>query len=1355
MAKKGNHNYQKKENVILEFNACWEHYKKYEELKEGNPVQAKSELNDAGSKLQISYENGLKNYLNRRYKEKYDSGILSWKEYNGLKNALETGKWYNISDHSYYTVDQKYLSDQMDIHADPPKNSTGINFNVIRNNLQTSNNRKHFLDDVEINKFEAAYIEIRKFILVYIDENAAIELIQSAQYEELLEECDFGNEYSNYNYCLICDKTNLTADQQCKLVYINWSLVIDFDIETNQTGLMKSYITEYGMEPNSFDILNPKNTIFNSMTTLPYWFHVNGLKDYSDSIPEDDRKWKQKYGSKLYDCFSNYKKIFSKPLKVIILNGNAKRISTIIEALDAVYDNQYRIYLLSKEVQFESIKSEPDYKDILKYLPLTDYEFAQGIANFASLFNRKKKNEKYYVYGKSGKVGIQLESYSCFDIPYLGVAEDCNDIEKDNVAFYQGRQPLSWYGAKYGFAVNRFEQYKDIKNKIINYSKETTSKIIRLYHGPGAGGTTLARMILYDLSKEMPVLLLSSYNDKITTVQLENFYQQVETSVLIVAESSIISEEDLKKLNGDLMAKAIPHVFLYVCRTRKDATNSLKLLQLIEDEFDDMKKKLEPFLDKRKEENIEKLRKNQKDRYPFFMSMYTFEEDFVGIKDYIKHFLDNISDVDYNRLAYISLVDKYANRSLDIGFFNGAFNEDYEIFQDNINANLIIKEKKGHNCFIKIRHPRFAEEIINMRIAPVTYETDMDKAENLSCLIKDFIKYSKQNIMYDLNSTMDVLKNLLILRDTEDSIIDKKFAPVIEELKKMIPITFGDNEKFNCIGLIFKELVNVYPYEPHFRAHLSRYYSILEKNYKRGIEEARVSVDLAERQGARDALLYHIYGMSIKRYVEQKLYQDARDCMLYDEKRSFDEVNSEIQENIELAGEQFRKVRESTNNKIAGYISDIEMCIKLVDFGKDVFECSTEDFVKNHKDSWYMHYYDKALTLMEGFRSIQVEEETEFYKVKLSAECLLSLNEMIDSIEKTIEMWEDYLQEATESQKPVVRRFIARAKTKLIKSDDEKINVQHVREILTLMENNIKQEPNNGANIRLWFNALRYSDDLAPEILLDEASEKLLRWKQIGDNYESHYYYFILTCIKAIEGNSIAEGAIPDLLEELKAKTAHMPNNHVVYEWLGKGSGIKRLINAYEIVGGKYRRRNIDIIEENGDYRNGRISSYKNDRHAEIRAEALNKVGVFFSPNGQEFKVTAADVNKSVQFILGFTYSGLRALNKSVHFIDYSAVRDDNPDNIQNGRLVKCRVIKSNSAGYYLKVQLMDFINCFGSIHKSELPQGKTISDYTLNEELWARVTGSNYVKQEDRLYYQLKIEEESEYQKKLKEIIL
>lgn len=1343
MARK-KYNYKDKKVIVSLFNESQSHHNRYVELKEGNPEEAQRELNIAGNKLQQAFELGLKCYLNRRYKELFDEHILAWRDQDNFVKVIENGHQSNGQ-----MVDMRYLFAQMDLYANPKLCDSGIDFSLIRRNVHSiSNDNKHKGNDVEIQKYEESYSEIRKFIICYIDSNPPIQMIQSPEFMNLQQACDYWSKDSRYNYCLICDKVDLDEKDLSKILYINWSLIIDFDSCSGRNGLIHAYQNEYSIQPNYFDIKNPKQTFFNVASNVPYWFLANGVEDIPETVTSSDRKWNQKYGAQLLESFSRYKEAFSKPIKVIILNGNATYIQSILSALDAVYEDLLKVFLLSSEVQYDAIREQ--YKDDLEYYPLTVSEFAQGINNFSALFERTISREEYYICGKDGQVGIKLEDYSCFEIPYLGIADNTfNEIEKDREAFYQGRCVLSWYGAKNGFAINRIRQYRKIKKSILDACNETTSKIIELKHDPGAGGTTLARLISYELSKEMPVVLLSVYNEKISCKQIINLYRVVRMSIVIVVEGSLINVENLQKFNGELMSNAIPHVILYVNRLSKavkSTDDDLKMLT--DDEFNEMFIKLQPYIDENKQNDVNSLSVIPIERYPFFMSMKAFDEKFKGVKDYIRHYMVSVSLNDSKNLSYIALVDRFANRSLDINFLINCNPDDsLGIFENEINKNLISVNEIGQNRYVKTRHPRFAEEIIGEKIGIGNGLEGQKIAENLSTLVREFISYSKQNIMYDLDSTMDILKNLLILRDT-DSLVKNKFSQVIEYMKDQIPANAEDTEKYNCIGLVFKELVRVYPDEAHFRAHLSRYYTYIEKNYEKGIQEANDAVELAEQQDIYDSLLYHISGMSIRRYVEEKLYRAALDCQTFGEEQACKDKVTDIRNELEKASNLFEKVRV-TNNKVAGYISDIEMCISVVDFGKELYSCSTEEFVKKYKDSWFMSYYDRALTLMEGFRNIQVEEDTEFYKVRLTTRCNESLQDMLYNIETTVSMWEEYLAKANDMQKPVIRRFIARAKEKQLYNGKE-ISSQNVEMVLRLMEENIKQEPSNGANIRIWFNALRYSEENNSDILLDEAIQKLGTWKQLGDNFEAYYYYFILICIKAIEGSSRAEAVIPELQEQLKSKTAHMPNNRVIYEWLGVGRGIGRLLNAYTVKNGKSHRRSLEEIEEKACCIEGRISKYRSDRSAQIRAYNME---VFFSPSGQIIQSTAEDINKKVSFVLGFSYDGLRALNRSVKLCDGSDEKQENDTLV--GKVVRCSVIGKDTSNNYVKVKFVDFQNTFGSVHVSQLPDEKTIFDYSVGDVIYGKIESERFVERERRIYYQVSMREKEldEWQKQLQAI--
>ena len=1345
---KKEYQYKKKSCIISLFQDAQASYQKYTEKEKEHHPEAQKDLNQAGTKLQQSFELGLKYYLNKRYGDLYPNE-LPWKERSDLISYIERGR-----DASGKMVDILYLFNQLEKYGDPAPADSSINFEVIkRNNKYINNLYKHTGNDVVLDAYEESYTEIRKFILTYIDDNAPIQVIQSSNYLNLQEACEFWNPDGKYNLCLICHRTQLDQSYLRKLLYISWAMVIDFDINSGKDGLLKAYISEYGSQPNYFNVKSHK-TLFNETSDKPYWMMINGVEDDSESLVGSYREWRQKYGINLQGAFNRYRQSFSKPLKVLILSGEAKKVSDILMALDATYVDLLKIYLLSSEVQFETIQE--DYKAILTTYPLMVNQFAEGISNYSSYLGRPMEKSEYRVCSTKGTEGIKLEAYSSFEIPYIGVGEATKDPDlMERERFYQGMTKLSWYGVKHDFAIHRSIHYRKIKKSITDAVNDSPSKIVSLRHEPGAGGTTLSRMLAYELSKEIPVMVLKSYNDKITAKQVINFHRVVRMGILIVVENADINTEELRRFNNELMANAIPHVILYVNRVNSvKGSNDNDLRILSDEEFHDMLVKLDPYLDDVKRHKVSSLIKTSSERYPFFMSLCAFEEKFQGVKEYISHYLKDICKADYDNLTYLALVDKFANKQLDVNFLNhyDAVSDSLGIFQNEVNYNLVSKEDIGKNQYIKMRHPRFADEIINARITPIhDLDNELLKAENLSLLLRDFIRFSKLNIMYDLDSTIDILKNLIISRDAK-TLVRERFSPVVEYMLKMLSRVHEDRSKENCIGLVYKELVRVYPEEPHFKAHLSRYYTYIEKNYVRGIEEAKGAVQLAEDQDKSDPLLYHIFGMSIRNYVVRVKFKEALQAYYYKEMESFQSLIGAIQEMLEKASELFCMVREA-NNRTAGYISDIEMCISVIDFGKKLYSCTTENFIQYYKDSWFMTYYDRALTLLEGLRNIQVEEDAEFSQLRLTTRCNESLSEMIYGIENTVTMWEDYLQRSDELQRPVVRRFIARAKEKEMLSEGQD-RKGYVQSILSLMEENIAQEPQNGANIRIWFNALRYSNnnDSNSEILLDEALQKLDAWKKIGDNFESYYYYFILTCIKAIEGSSRAESSITILQEELKNKTAHMPNNRVIYEWLGEGRGVGRLINAYVDDNGKKKKKSVEEIEEAACYLEGRISKYSSDRSARIRAYNMD---VFFNPSNQAKQSTVGDIFKKVKFILGFSYDGLRALNKSVKIIDDSDTGDQEEELI--GKWVKFKVQGSDPNRYFLKVKLMDYRDTYGSVHRSYLPSDKGISDYEPGEILKGRIIDKKFVEKENRTYYQITLRNDDndlpEWKRELKKL--
>lgn len=219
---------------------------------------------------------------------------------------------------------------------------------------------------------------------------------------------------------------------------------------------------------------------------------------------------------------------------------------------------------------------------------------------------------------------------------------------------------------------------------------------------------------------------------------------------------------------------------------------------------------------------------------------------------------------------------------------------------------------------------------------------------------------------------------------------------------------------------------------------------------------------------------------------------------------------------------------------------------------------------------------------------------------------------------------------------------------------------------------------------------------------MDEALDKLSVWKETSGSLEAYYYYFICTCIKAIEGFSRAEVAIPILQSEIKAKSEKRYDNRYIYEWLGTGKGLSRLK--------RYKPSKITKEEEQSlEVLTGYIENYKNPGSATIRSHNME---VFFNPKRAKRVLSKDSEGIRVAFSMGFSYDGLRAYDQSVDVV----VAEENTDllnptvpKIEIGSRVKCRVTRNLE--FFIQAKLIDYYEQDGSIHVNELGSGYSVDN--------------------------------------------
>jgi hypothetical protein len=238
-----------------------------------------------------------------------------------------------------------------------------------------------------------------------------------------------------------------------------------------------------------------------------------------------------------------------------------------------------------------------------------------------------------------------------------------------------------------------------------------------------------------------------------------------------------------------------------------------------------------------------------------------------------------------------------------------------------------------------------------------------------------------------------------------------------------------------------------------------------------------------------------------------------------------------------------------------------------------------------------------------------------------------------------------------------------------------------------------------------------------PEKLLDYAIDKLDQWRQTTGKMEAYFYHFVCVCIKAYEGDSRSQAAIPSLQQELQQKAEGRSDRRNIHEWLGKGKGLQRLIRFRGLPIPEHDLNNLEVLS-------GTVSVFKNPLNATVLSKGMK---VFINPSRAKNKLGKSIEGKSVQLSIGFSYDGIRAYDQTVtEAIDiFRAVSEASEavHEVTIGKRVKCRVVGRSE--YHVQVKLVDFSAQEGSIHNSKLSGDYTVDNRPGKDEcFYATVIG-------------------------------
>jgi len=707
---------------------------------------------------------------------------------------------------------------------------------------------------------------------------------------------------------------------------------------------------------------------------------------------------------------------------------------------------------------------------------------------------------------------------------------------------------------------------------------------------------------------------------------LRTLFNATEQSILALIEGADVTPDHLDKLYTEVGAENIPAVFLVVSR-RFEMPSALPHRERViflsqnlnRDEgyrFADTYKRAAP----EKAVSLDRLLKSSsRDRTVFLFALTAFERDFVAVPRYIQPRLEVATEAQRSILLFLSLAYSYGHKPLYAQMFATFLSQSknhllrLEKILQGPQLELVVEED---NRYWRPIHHVIGEEILKSALAgkgdPRLWYT------GLSTLAIDFIHLCRDSAYSPNDDLIEILYHIFIERDEQQQLgIEQsdaglpKFARLIEDISN----TDGQQS-------VLEELVASFPQEAHFWGHLGRFYSI-QKHTSKALE----ALDRAIELDPTDAVLHHMRGMC--------LYREALDMMR--DLRLPVPIGSEedLKNQVEYAKEAFITALSYDSTSEYAYTSLIQLLLKVLDTGFGISGLKTRsEFLSSPRTSWYLDQLDETERLMENVRSIREGDRPSHYILQYQKE----LNSIYDDQSRALERWNNLLAQ-TQVFAPPIRRQIIHAYLSRKNRVWSSLSAHEIERIVTLMEDNIKEEPTSDYNIRYWFRAIRYSNRQNITIALD----RVATWKAIGDSLESGFYLYVLHALQAIEGDTTRLTKTEDLLNQSAAKSRNLRTRTRSLEWLGDGVGLRRLKHSSEL--GDWDEASDFFKNTAGLTRVEGLVTRVNGPASGIIEVASTGLPAFFVPSkvGKKGIEKGRHTNIRVSFYLGFSYSGLRA----------------------------------------------------------------------------------------------------------------
>jgi len=1004
------------------------------------------------------------------------------------------------------------------------------------------------------------------------------------------------------------------------------TLVLDFDPQSDVSGLLHEV---QGRLKRSLHTLVKRDRPTINPEGTTYWFFTRGLDGREGTLEIGDYKvWKRNYAGEIGEQLRNFTRAVNPvPITCIVLWYQdphlARHLQLVLSSIEEAFENAVEFVIVTHYPgELQEIKNEID----VEIININIHELCSGLNVLISSGGSMEANE--YLLPSSSNAPIQLDSDDRkwleeeLEIVHLNTGATAPELnELVGRRFLCGAE-ITWHELSLHCDVSR-DKTEKVKHQVEAELSRRRAWRVNLYHEAGAGGTTVARRVLWELHSKFPCVILKRSKPLETSERLFRLASLTGQPMLLLIDSSQIPERQVDELYNYIRSKQLSVVILHVQRRLNPQAEKEKVIYL---EALLSNKECWQFVEKfsqfapTKRLDLERLVSNSlqpKAKTAFYFGLQTFGREFLGLEGYVGHRLESLSPEQRSILLFLSIAHHYAQHSVKSQAFadflgippNRTINL-REAFSSCEKALDLLIEVEGNSW--RTTHNLIAQEILEQELINPGSDRRTWK-QNLSNLAKSFAEFCRGKGLIPSEDMLKLVRRTFIYRNNLDVLGTERVAtPALQNFSQLLQDIPSSEGRLETL----RQLTQLYAEEAHFWAHLGRFYASQLKNYSQALECIEQAISLTN---SKDHVLHHMKGMAI-RYQINSLVAEKSEIQI-------------VVDSAKVASGAFEEARKLSPDDEHGYISEVQLLAKILDYAGTQHANGILSYLATPCiDPFLLDSLERAEDLLEQVRR---NREGQGEPSPLEVECRAKLDALYGRHDRALQTW-DSLLSRKDSYHPPLRRQIVW--THLARHDRSwnKLPVRDLQRITSLLEDNLQEEPSNDKDLRLWIQAVRWSK-YPPTI--ESVIERVSYWKANSGTLDSVYYLYLLYVLSALQGSVQAKDYAERYMEECRQMARFRRNRTNSFEWLGSRSGINSLIHHSELGQWKtdveFWERTEKLLRVQG--RVNRVDAPQQG-YIELKGGLL----AFYVPARSNHSRGRSE-NQPVDFYLGFSYDGLRA----------------------------------------------------------------------------------------------------------------